>query len=366
MRTAIRKNKKGGRLGKTALNLYTYKVPNIVIVGNKEIRKKIQDIEKNFNLVLVFTEPKDLEESINANTIAVIIDEKEVKSKLKQYVMAVLGAYKMLPIFYLSRSVKRHNFYKDFYEQGLQGIIKWPSEAKVLHNLIIESLKPHPKAVGKSKGDARMADLIKSHLILNGNYKGIRVKVIEGFAFLEGRVRSLYDKRLIERESSKVLGVKKVISKNIKIKDFKKVTDKELERKIKMYIGNILGSKKRSLSVKVRNKIVTLMGAASYLGDVLDIEKFAMKQAGVKEIVRLVKYQPSLVLKNTKRAKFLEQKIKKLFDGVKHVSISIYGELAEVSGMVKIKADKALVERYLLQVLPVKKIVNKIFVKDHY
>jgi osmotically-inducible protein OsmY len=344
-------------------NQFTYKMANIIIVGNKKIRPKISDLEKNFNIMLLFTEANMLSEIINSKTIAIIVDENEVSPKDKSYLETLLSKYIILPIFYLSRTVKKSNFYTSLYSKGLQGVINWPKEAKSLHHLVIESIRPHPIASGRSKGDKKLADMVKSHLVLNGNYKSIKVKVIEGFVFLEGSVKSLFEKELIESECSKVLGVKRCISKNIKVRESKKTTDKELVTKIKMYIAHILGDKKRSMSVKVKNKVVTLVGSSSNNNDILNIEEFAMKQLGVQDVIHLVKLAPSLVVKNVKKAKFLELKIKEVFDGVKYITISIYGEYAEVSGTVRFLADKVLVEKYLLKTLPLKRIVNKLYIE---
>lgn len=65
---------------------------------------------------------------------------------------------------------------------------------------------------------------------------------------------SLYDKITLEKECSKVLGVLRANVKSIKIKNLTKVTDKEIERKVKMYISHILGDKKRSIVVRVQKK----------------------------------------------------------------------------------------------------------------
>jgi hypothetical protein len=129
-----------------------------------------------------------------------------------------------------------------------------------------------------------------------------------------------------------------------------------------MYIGNILGQNKKSISVKVKDKVISLVGSASNQADILDIEEFSMKQPGVKNVIRLLKYSPSLVKKNVKKARHLEKKINYLFDGVKFVSINIYGEFAEVAGTVNTKADKVLVEKYIFKTLTVNKIINKLFV----
>ena len=346
----------------TMVNLYSYKVPNIIIVGDKKIRKKVHNIEKNFNISLIFTDAENLLDTINSKTIAILVDEEKVKSKLKHFLIEILTEHIDLPVFFLSRTNRKPNFYVELYEKGLVGAINWPSESRVLHDLVIECLRPHPAAIGKTKGDEKLSKIIKSHLILSGNHKKVKVKVIDGFVFLEGSVKSLYDQHSVAKESAKVLGVKKVITKNMEVKSYKNITDKEIERKIKMYIGNILGDSKRSLTAKVKDKVVKIIGAAANHGDVFDIEKFAMKQIGVKRIIRKVKYRPSLVSKNVKRAKLLENRVKNIFSGVKYISIHIYGEYVEVSGTIKSNADRVLVESYLLQVLPVKRVVNKLFI----
>jgi osmotically-inducible protein OsmY len=346
------------------LNLYSYNVPNIVIVGKKEIRRKILNIEEDFNVFLVFSDPNDLLNLINKQTVAIIIDEKSVGNKITTYLKAVLNTFKYLPVFYLSRTSKRSSFYSSLYRGGLQGAINWPEEASILHDLIIESLKPHSDTIGDNKGDKQLSEMIKTHLILVNNYKNIKVKVIAGFVFLEGSVKSLFDKRMIERESDKVLGVKKVISKDICVRNNNKITDREIERKIKMYAGNILGESKRTTLVKVKDKVVTLSGLASNHGDVIEVENFSMKQQGVKEVIRNIKYKPSVVLKNTKIVKSLEQKIKNIFEGAKHISLSLYGDYAEVSGFVKIRADRSLIQDYILQSLPVKKVINKLYIVE--
>ena len=360
--SAVRETRKIFKKPRKALKVDNKKFPNIVVVGNADIRKKILSIEKKFALSLIFCGEEDYKKSINYNTIAIIVDEKEVTSKVKKFFKEFFVQYKFLPAFYLSRKQKSSNFYAELYGLGLQGAINWPKEAKVLAELLIEALKPHPKAIGNTKGDARLSKVIKSHLLLTGGPKSLKVKVIDGFVFLTGKVRSLSDKQLIHSECSRVLGVKKIILKDLKVSDSSNTTDKELERKIKMYMGNILGDKKRAVSIKVKNKIASLLGSVSNHDHVLSIEKFIMKQPGIQHIKREYKYLPSLVSKNTKKAKLIEEKVKKLFDGVKFISVTMYGDTAEISGTVKTHSDRILVEEYVLQSLPVRKLINKIFI----
>jgi osmotically-inducible protein OsmY len=112
--------------------------------------------------------------------------------------------------------------------------------------------------------------------------------------------------------------------------------------------------------------MLTLSGAVSTHNDVLDIERFAMKQPGVQEIVKRITFDSKLASLNVKKAKLLEAKIHALFEGVKYFSISLYSEYAELSGTVNTYVDRDLVEEYVLQVLPLKKVINKLFVTKRY
>ncbi len=344
-----------------ALSLYSFRQPNIVIVGDVSIKKRLPNIEKNFNVEIIFSDSADVRKKINNSTVAVIVDEKKVKSKITNYVENLVNEFALPPIFYLSREPKKSSFFTSLYNKGVQGVVDWPQESQVLLNVVVESMKSHENILGKNKGDRNLAKIIKAHLMLESGLKNIKIVVIDGYVLLKGSVKSLYEKNILTGETSKILGVKKVIDNEIKIRNFDEVTDKELERRIKLYMGNILGDEKRSLSVKVKDKVVRLMGATRDCRSIVDIEKFAMKQAGVKEVVRQVKVKPSLASKRSEKARLLERKIKKIFKGVRHISIRLFGEYVEVSGVVKVGGDRNLIEKYLLQVLPVKKVINKLY-----
>ncbi|MDA8793974.1 BON domain-containing protein [Bacteriovoracaceae bacterium] len=344
------------------LNLYTYKKPSIVIIGKNNIRKSLPEFETNANVRVLICKPSELSDYTNHNTIAILIDEDIVSSHEADFLEHTLLNFRLLPVFLLSRTMKSAEYYKYLYDKGLQGVFQWPEQSEDLHDLIIESLKPHPKTFGKTKGDKKLASIVKSNLLLKGRFKNIKVKVIEGFVFLKGVVKSLAEKKYVERETSKIPGVKLPIVKNLEIKSKNKVTDKELERIINLYIGNTLGPKKRTLVAKVKKKIVTFKGAVEGQGEMIDIENFAMRQPGVKQINRNVRYMPSMVIENVHLAKRIEKRIKSMLDGVRHISIKIYGSFAEVSGVAQFNADKKLVEKYVLQMLPVTKVVNKVHI----
>lgn len=355
------KNKKSKKGTQTLLNLYSHNAPNVVIVAGDDVKKNMPEVRSSFNLQTMYCNLKGLPHTVTENTIAIIMDEKMLKKGIVRNLDKVLSKYKFLPLFYLSRLEVSPRFYKVLYEKGVEGIINWPRDSKIVHELLIEVLKPHPKAMGKSRGDVRLSEVIKSHLLLEGEYQKVKVKVVDGYVMLEGTVKTLYDKKNIFERTSKILGVKKVLENNLVVKTKSEVTDKEIQRRIKMYMSTICGNRRKSLLVKAKKGTVTLFGAAANLEEIREIERFASKIPGVKKLDRQVEFRPALVKRNVERAKLLEQKLKDLFDGVEHISINLYGEFAEVSGMVKFNSDRILVEKYIQQVLPVRRIVNKIY-----
>lgn len=346
----------------STLDLFTYEKPTILVVGNEAVHKRLLDlqIEKRFNLSFIFTNQANVETLVNGRTVAIIIDEKSSISKSKGRVKQLLKDFKLVPVFYLSRQEKKPQFYQSLYENGLHGVINWPQESSVLYELIIESLKPKSNIQGKSEGEKRLAECIKAHIMMLGNYKSIEVKVIDGFVFLSGKIKTLFDKMEIQEEVSNILGVKKVIDKDLVVRKSRNVTDKEIERKIKLYMTGILDKSKRSVTVKVKDRIVKFMGVVEDKHELNLLERFAAKQNGVLGVVKNIKRKPGLVSKYAKQAKAIESRIRELFQGVRHVKVKIYGEYAEVTGTVKVKSTRGLIEKYILQALPVNKVVNKL------
>lgn len=338
------------------------RVPNIVIVGDKKIRFRLKKFEIMFNLALVFVELHQLKEVINPSTISVIFDEEKMENKSKEIIKKFIIEHIDMPVFFLSRFKKTANFYIDLYQFGVQGIINWPSEGLMLPDLLIEALRVHPKATGLNAGDAKLSKLVKSHIILLGDYRSVQIKVLDGFLFLKGEVSTLWEKNIIEKECIKILGVKKVISKDLIIKNQLNTTNQIILKAINDFIKLINNEKKQSIEVAVKDFIVTIKGTGPHRMDFLSVEEFAMKQAGVQKIKRVFEIHNLNAIENQK-IKLLEKSVSLIFVGVRNITIKIFGKNAEVSGFVKLPADIGLIESYILKNLPIEKVFNKLILK---
>ncbi len=344
------------------LDLYEFQRPNIIVVGDKSVKKSLREIEKNFNVQFIFGELKEIKLIINSQTLCLIVDEKKIGMRVKQKMLSFLKITKNLPTYFLSRKSRGASFFTSLYGNGLHGAFKWPKESFVFYELLIQTLKPLEHISGKKESDIRLAKIVKAHLFLMNFNKKIEVFVSQTKVYLKGEVKNLYQKNELENEVFKILGVQSVDTSAIKIKYKANISDNEIKRKLKLYMSNLLGRQKKSILVKVKNQNVTIQGVVSDGGYINDIEEFACKQPGVQQVKKEVTKNPKEVVKNVRMAKKTEKKIIHLFDGVKHISINLFGDNAEISGVVKTYAVRELIKKYVLQSLPVKRVINKLFV----
>jgi len=339
-------------------NISNFSPSRIIIWGGPGIKESLLPIAMKFNISFVFADSiVDLKNKINSKTLAIVLDEKVIALKDLDKAVTISD----LPIYLLSKGFKRPSYYVRFYEKGVSAVIDWPREKSTLADFLLELTKPKKGISGNTTGDKKLANSVMSHLKVALGHKNIKVSVFDGFVFLSGKLNTMFQKEMIISDTSQVLGVKKIIHKNLIIKKSRE-TDKELERKIKLYAGSFLGKYKRSIAFKVKNNTLTLIGDVKSLEDLSKLLVFIKKQKGILKIYNKTKLRPSLAKKRVERAKLLEEKAKSIFDGVKFISVSIYENSAEVSGTVDFNSDKILVERYLLQMLPVLKVVNKLYV----
>lgn len=343
------------------LDLQSHSKPNIIVVGKRDIMQEIGAMDKNLNLNFIFASKDNLEALLNKKTISVMIDEREVSTDI-HFISEVIQQFQLLPVFLLARDKHPDEFYQNLYAQGLQGVFDWPKEADDVTELLIEALKTHKNTVGKTRSDKRLAEMVKSHLLLKNPLRGIKVKVIEGFVFLEGKVKSLYEKEASLKEANKVLGVEKTITTDIKIVNITHTTEQEIERKVRIFIKNLMPEMNRTIKVQVSDDKAILKGSISNKRKMKKIVNFVSQQPGIMEVKNQVTISKKLAKRNLSKVKKVEDKVRSIFDGVKSISIRIYGERAEVTGIVAKNAQKHLVEKFVLQSLPVKNVLNKLSV----
>ncbi len=346
------------------LRKYSYKKPNIVIVGDSSLKDKFEGIEKKYNLDLIFTDLRGLPGAVQGETVAIILDEMKVSNNFEKTINNFVKNFGLFPLYYLSRTKKEESFFISLYSRGFRGVFAWPREQDQLVDLIIETMKAKKSVLGKTTADKKLGTMINAHLKLLGHYGKVKIKIIDGFVFLKGKVKNIFQKEKLEIETSRIPGVKKIISKNITVENDLINSKTELERKINFYISKKFGDLKKTISVKVENRTATLLGQAKSQKEMLKIADFTKKQTGIDKVICEVSFAPKKVKATVNRAKVFEAKVKRLFEGAKFISISLLGDKVEVSGTVKHKADRKLIESFLLQMLPVKTVTNKLYVSD--
>lgn len=348
-----------------AVKAYNKRLPNIVLIGSERLRKSLIEIEKKFSIIIKCTSFDDIEEVVDHLTISILIDENSIDKSPQKIISDISLKYSHITTLYLVRSKQRDSFYDKLYSAGVNAIVKWPTEKKIIAELVLESLKPHPKATGQSKSDEKLSKMIKAHILLNNGPKNIKVFTVDGFVFLTGKVKNLWQAHELKLVIGSVLGVKKIIAKDLVVVKSKKVTTKEIERNIKVFISHLLGKQKRSIGVTIKSSTATIKGSIPSKVSLDIIKKYIMKQPNINFIIDKSKVDDETAIKRSNTVKKLEQKVTLLFDGVKKLSIRFLGNTLEISGTVNESATKNLIEEYLIQKLPVNRTINKIVTVSH-
>lgn len=341
------------------------KYNHILAVGGLNLKKRLLKALNTLAIDIKYAHQQDTRSKINENTVALIIDEEVVDHTIKDFISSICIDYKFLPVFYLNRTRKEAGFHKDLYSLGVMGVFNWPVKDKLLLDVVTETLKPHPNASGYLNGDKNLANMLKSKImVLDERYQNIQIKSKNMVVSLKGKVPTLYDRALIMNEVAASPGLTELKTRALKVKSDKKVTDREIQRKIKVQLGILLGEEKKNIIVKVKRSKVFLIGTTSDYEKTLSLKEFVMKLDGVKSVEQKIILDPDLTQKRVKKIKSIENKVKNVFKGVRHISISLFGDFLEISGVVGVKEDKKLIENYLIQSLDASRVSNQLIVSS--
>lgn len=345
-----------------ALNLFDYRVPTFIVVGERRWLN-FTEIERNYNVEFKYATRENVIAHLDNYVVGIIVLEKALERGVKiPFLTELLKQNKYKPVYYIVEKPVDNPTARELYKHGMQGIYRRSNETRVLYESVVESLRPKKNIAAKNRIDKKIAQSVKTMLNISGLPKGLSVAVINGIVYIKGKVSSLYKKHLVENNASKVIGVKKVMLDGVDVKSKARVTDSELERKIKLYVGTLLGESKRSVLVSVKKKKVFLKGKVTKRAHIDDMIEFASKQPGVWHVYSDIKVDEKAAMKRSEKLQKLEEKILVLFEGAKHIVLNRYGNVLEVSGVVRYPFDRGLIEKYLVQTLDVTKVVNKLIV----
>lgn len=344
--------------------LFEFQPFEILVISNDEIKLSLQESMKNQNFEIISTSIREFSDCINDRTLVAIIDERKLNQFDHVDFLNSFVSKNLIPILYLGTKSRSDSFYQKLYQKGFAGALRWPDDMAQIQSIILALLKTKYDYDGKTTSDRRLSRFVKTYLRSTERIKNLKVYVENGFAFISGQTKNLFDKNFVRRLMHRVGGVENFNLEEVKIKNDSYIADKDLEREIKVFISQHLGITKKAVRVRVKNKHVFLSGTVLDSGSIVDLERFILKQIGVKSIKNEVYVNPRKTKEHTFMAKRVEERIKSLFDGVKYISVSLNDKTAEVSGTVNLFEQRKLVENYILQVLPVRKVVNKIYVSN--
>ncbi len=335
---------------------------NIVVIGNGEVSEKLKILQNQFSFSLRVTSMAQATFSINRSTIAIVFDENELKITSPRRMNDILALYSDIPKYFLSRTKRSSNFYSNLYAKGISGIISWPREAELFPEIIIESLKMRNQSRGVSEGDERLAKIVKSHISIFSPSTDVKIKSVDGFVFIDGHTKNLFEYEIVVKEVQSVLGVKKAIAKNLSVQHVDRVDVKRLQSMIGLYVKN---TAKGMVDLKYifKDRTVTINGSIDSYKDLMSIENLIKKFSGIQKIKRDIVLTGEVKFPIKKREKEIESRLKLIFADIKTLKVTIFNKVIELEGVVGSYSTKEFTENMVLEVYPFDKVVNKLLVK---
>ena len=347
------------------MDLNQFLKPNIVAIGPKSFYNNLMRRKDFFNLEIIFDDSLSALEKVNKDTVAILLDERVLGNNIGFELEKICREYFSQAVYILTTKVKNPQFYRFLYAKGLHGVFEWKNDAEIFLDLLVESLKPHPKAHGKSKSDDKLAEFVKTRILTEAKgYQNIEVKCFDGHIFLDGHVDTLASKDELEKICSHASGVQYVNTRNVFVFDPAPVNDHLMRLKIKEVLTKLSKEYGANLLMKFRKGNLDLYGRVNSTMDLEAILDEIKEIQGIFHIYNHIKLR-NLQAKKLKEMSYkkAEKLVKKIFSGVKAIKIWVNGPGNDeiiVSGEIYNEVDKGLLEHYLKQKLQVKKIVNKL------
>ena len=243
------------------MNLDQFIKPNIVAIGPLSFYKKLITKKEYFNLDIIFDSNLDILTKVNQDTVAILLDESSLGDNIENKLTNICKEYSAQAVFLLTSKMKNPKFYRYLYEKGVHGVFEWSNDAEIFLELLVESLKPHPHAHGRTRSDDRLAEFVKSHLLTEGQgYSNIDVRAFNGHIFLDGHVTTLAQKDEVKTICEHAPGVHYTNNRNVFVYDPFPVNDHLMKMKITKMTKSFEDKFKAKIILKFKDGHLQLFG----------------------------------------------------------------------------------------------------------
>ncbi len=336
--------------------------PSILILGNESYVAAIETALKKLKATLTTGQwYQDTIDTLDESATAVVLVTPLERTTTVRAIQTIRGQPfgKEIPLFAVLSKVSSKQEVRSLYSEGVSAVFEWPAEADVLPYCLAEMIAANFVRGRASNPDTALARTTRAQLKTRCDFNHrVRVRVSDGFAFLNGSVDQLWQKQRIKEIAMSVPGLNGVIDRDVFVLPTG-IPDKDITNSIKRMMRDVSQIDDKTLAVRVENGYVTLAGTVDNRAEANRLTRLVANIRGVRDVAPLTVVSPSLKRQDHRIAKRLQTMLRQLFIG-EDVHVVFFGNTAVLSGKVSSLFTKQRIAQTLEDETAVDRIVNKL------
>lgn len=334
----------------------------ICVVGSdKRADKVAQRLETLDVAIRRYGADLSLTDAIGATTAALVLVQPLENRDMTQAIAALRDAPSgmELPIFVAAFDKVPDKEVRRFYEAGATAVFHWSQEAIIFPRLVAEVV-----GIDEARGKARTPDValaraVRARLRLaDGLAAPLRLNATGGVVRVEGEVDQLWQRYAVEDLVAHVPGVTGVMTNNIRV-GASGLSDHDIEQSVASLLRATTTSD--TLAMSVVNGGVRLAGSIDAKMELRRIVDLIGHVRGVRGVDNLVTVSSSQRRSDQRVANHINKGLASVFAGQK-ITVSVFGQVAVVSGKVKSLDTKRKILTYVDASDGIERVVNKLVV----
>lgn len=341
-------------------------LPSILIVGDESCVPEVETALKKLKAKLTTDRwSHDTISSLDEATTAIVLVTPIEGTTTVRAIRTIRGQPfgKEIPLFAVLSKVGSKREIRSLYSGGVSAVFDWPAEADVLPYCLAEMIAANFVRGRASHPDTALARTTRTQLKTRCDFNHrVRVRVVDGVAFMNGSVNQLWQKQRIKEVAMSVPGLKGVIDRDVFVLPTG-VPDKDINDSIKRMMRDVSEIDERTLAVRVENGYVYLAGSVDSRAEANRLTRLVANIRGVRDVAPLTIVSPSQKRQDHRIAKRLQTMLRQLFIG-EDVNVAFFGKTAVLSGKVSSLFTKQRIAQTLEDEAVVDRIVNKLKVSQ--
>jgi len=212
---------------------------------------------------------------------------------------------------------------------------------------------------GDDDVDAPLERAVRARLELSDiTGEDVSVHVKSSTAVLSGTVASYWKKHRLVDALDHVPGVTGVVAEDVDVVPPER-PDHDLLRDLRNALQSAARIDPRTVSVSVQRGAVSVAGSVSSHGDLERIVRVIGNVEGVRSVRNMLTVSPEVTERSRSLAQRLCTSVETLWSRAS-ARVSVFGHVAVLTGHVRTLADKRGIERHVLDVPGIGRVVNKL------